>query len=785
MSYPPEQELWERVFRRSPVGIAVFDSALEKLLYVNEAFCRLTGYAEEELLRNGTLLEKWIPLARPVLMWERVKETESADNVEITQFERKDGSMALIRLSWSRLESPEDAESGPLFAYYAEKTEKAEDSKEVREKGESPESGRAAAGSFLENKSKGRLIFEHSLDLISKSRVEDGMFLYCSPASSALLGYSPSEMEGTVLYDYLHPEDVELIRRNLSEGLVTGRLMPVSYRCIHKDGRHIWFESNSQFVASENGEKTEFISIARDISERKMMEFKLKESEQRYRSLFEYTTSATYSLDLDGGYLTANGNMEKFTGYSNDELVGMYFGFLVAEKDLPNALKHFFRAKKGVPQSYDMTLIRKDGTPMEVNTVNIPIIVDEEVVGVYGITRDITERIRHIERIETLIKEHALLLNTVSEGIIGLNTDGKVAFVNPAGAAILGFDPDAMIGISCSQVIREIRQEGTYYTEEDSPIILAIKHGFPISRKDAVFWKQDETSFITDYQVSPLWDKGIHKGAVMVFRDMTDEKEIISAKESAERADQAKSEFLAMMSHELRTPMNGIIGMIDLLHTTSLDEEQQAFVDILKDSSASLLEILNEILDFSKIETGKMSIVQEPIDLRSLLGSVIELFSQKAKEKGIELSCGYDEMQIPTIVVGDALRLRQVLVNLISNAVKFTEQGGVVLSAAPAASVNPDQTKVTLLFKVEDTGVGIPEHLQHQLFLSFSQLHPTLNRKYGGTGLGLAISKRLVELMGGAIGVESNEGEGSRFYFSVPFELLETEAEAEAAAGEE
>lgn len=635
---------------------------------------------------------------------------------------------------------------------------------------------------LMEKENKYRLISEHSLDLISQIRAEDGVFLYCSPASYALLGYRPDEMEGRNVYDYLYPEDVEKNHSNLIKGLETGKLSPISFRFIHKDGRHIWFEANSQLVNSgPGGERREIISVARDISERKLMEFKLQESEQRYRSLFEYNPSAVYSMNMDGEYLTANPNLEKLTGYTLEELVGMYFGPLVAKKDIERTLHHFNLAKQGIPQNYDLTIIHKQGYPVEINMVNIPIIVDDEVVGVYGITRDITERTRYIEKIETLSRQHSLLLNTVSEGILGLDTEGKVIFINPAGADILGYKASCMIGRSCHQVIREMRESGAYYTEHNSPIIRAVKGGQLVSRKDAVLWKSDETSFITDYQISPIWDKGQHKGAVMVFRDITDEKNIIQAKESAERADQAKSEFMAMMSHELRTPMNGIVGMIDLLYTTDLDEEQQTFVDILKESSGSLLEILNEILDFSKIETGKMTLQHEPIPLRNLVSGTIDLFAQRAAEKEIGLLCTYSEADVPEIVVGDSLRIRQVLVNLISNAIKFTEQGRVTLSIKSEQGKKPDT--VIVHFKVTDTGVGIPAHLQPQLFQSFSQLHPALNRKYGGTGLGLAISKKLVDLMGGAIGVESREGEGSSFYFSVPFKLLKEETEEDQEAG--
>ncbi|WP_138495586.1 PAS domain-containing protein [Paenibacillus pinistramenti] len=641
---------------------------------------------------------------------------------------------------------------------------------------------------LMESERKYRLITENSQDFISLSTLEDHAYLYCSPACYNLIGYRPEELEGTNPYDYLHPEDVESFRRHIEACRASHEnrqpVPTVTYRFIHKDGRHIWFEANSKVVTEDNGRMLEIISIARDITERKAIEFKLKESEQRYRSLFEYNPSAVYSMNMEGDYLTANANLEKLTGYTLDELVGMYFGPIVAEKDLERTLYHFNLAKEGKPQSYDLTILHKDGYPVEINTVNIPIIVDDEVVGVYGITNDITERTRYIEQIERLSREHRLLLNTVSEGIVGLDNEGKVVFVNPAGASMLGYEALAMIGIPCNRLIRETREDGGYYTVQESPVLQAVRAGILYSKKDAVFWKRDETSFFADYQVTPIWDKGERKGAVFVFRDVTDEKEIISAKESAERADQAKSQFLAMMSHELRTPMNGIVGMIDLLQTTELDEEQRSFTDILKESSDALLHILNEILDFSKIETGKMTLASEPIHLQALLGGVIELFSARAKEKGIYLrGLLLEPEQIPDIVIGDAVRLRQVLVNLISNAVKFTDQGGVTvtLEAEPDAC----ERRTALTFKVKDTGIGIPYERQNQLFQLFSQLHPALNRKYGGTGLGLAICRKLVELMGGTIGVESEAGAGSTFYFTVPCECFVEEEEASEPNGEQ
>ncbi|MFA6012895.1 MAG: response regulator, partial [Desulfobacteraceae bacterium] len=250
-----------------------------------------------------------------------------------------------------------------------------------------------------------------------------------------------------------------------------------------------------------------------------------------------------------------------------------------------------------------------------------------------------------------------------------------------------------------------------------------------------------------------------------------------AARETAEAANEAKSEFLANMSHEIRTPMNGVIGMVDLLFDTSLSEEQKEFAGIIKFSAESLLFIINDILDFSKISAGKMEIDVIDFDLRSLIQETGDLMQVRIKEKGIDFVSEIDE-DIPSKLKGDPGRLRQILVNFIGNAIKFTEEGQITVHVALFRKTD---CEVTLRFSVKDTGIGIHEELRSKLFRSFSQGDGSITRKYGGTGLGLAISKQLAELMGGEVGVESVRGEGSIFWFTSVLEIQEEQDEKSAA----
>ena len=381
--------------------------------------------------------------------------------------------------------------------------------------------------------------------------------------------------------------------------------------------------------------------------------------------------------------------------------------------------------------------------------VNLETEKDARIYSLHNITRqkkDAEIIVRQNQYYESVLKFSPV-------AIVTLDLNGNVISGNPAFEQLFGYDHSEVIGKNLDQLISPKESEEaasfTRQTMEGNAV-----HGYTTR------YRKDGTPVEVEMSGVPVTIGSNKVGLLAIYHDIT---QLMEAKRAAESADKAKSEFLANMSHEIRTPMNGVIGMIELLKDTPLNSEQRDYLNTANESAESLLTLINEILDFAKIEAGQITVENIDYDLRSMVEGVARTLATRAESKGLEVVCMVNR-DIPSRVKGDPTRLRQVLVNLVGNAIKFTTQGEIVIRAM-VDQKGEDSTR--LLFSITDTGIGIPQDRQKAIFERFVQLDSSSTRKYGGTGLGLAISSELVKLMGGEIGVQSEPGQGSTFWFTI------------------
>jgi PAS domain S-box-containing protein len=367
------------------------------------------------------------------------------------------------------------------------------------------------------------------------------------------------------------------------------------------------------------------------------------------------------------------------------------------------------------------------------------------------------------------IQRNELILRSAGEGIFGIDVEGKISFVNPAAATMLDRKTSNIVGKHYQTILFGEKNDESIDDFGFSPIQFALNDGETSHVISETFYRRDGSNFLVEYICVPLKEKDKIIGAVITFQDITERRDIevaiVEARNSAIESARTKTAFLANMSHEIRTPLNGVIGMTSLLLDTNLSHEQLHYTNIIKQSADLLLEIVNEILDFSKIEAGKLELEKITFDLSELLNGTIEFFKLEAKRKGLQLKLEIAD-DFPHIVCGDSSRLRQIFNNLISNAIKFTESGEIIVKVSKESE---SASEILLKFIVSDTGIGISKDKQDFLFQPFTQADITTTRRFGGTGLGLAISKQLAGMMNGEIGVQSEINQGSSFWFTAEF----------------
>jgi len=475
--------------------------------------------------------------------------------------------------------------------------------------------------------------------------------------------------------------------------------------------------------------------------------------------------------DRSGKIIDINDKFTEISQYSRAELVGQDHRVLNSGHHPHDFFKTMW-ATIGHGQVWhaEVKNRRKDGTFYWVDSTIVPFLdAAGKVLRYVSIRTDITERKTTDEQLAKQRAFYERISETLGEGLYVQDTHGCCVYMNSEAERLLGWSRAEFLGKPVHNTIHSQAADGTALHGRDCPIMLAIQSAGTAALEDQVFVRKDGSVFpVALVSKAALDANGKMESLVVAFSDITERKQselvMRQAKEAAEQAARVKGDFLANMSHEIRTPMNGIIGMTHLALETDLNAEQREYINLVKTSADALLEIINDILDFSKIESGKLHVEVIEFSLEVMLRDTLKALAVRAHQKKLELLL-HVAPNVPDRIMGDPGRIRQVIVNLVGNAIKFTDQGEIEvaverLDGAPEAHAR-------LRFSVRDTGIGIPADKFEAIFDSFSQADTSTTRKYGGTGLGLTISSQLIALMGGQIKLNSQVGQGSTFHFTL------------------
>ncbi|MEM7097396.1 MAG: response regulator [Pseudomonadota bacterium] len=581
--------------------------------------------------------------------------------------------------------------------------------------------------------------------------VKELKFTYANDAALQNLGHSLDELVGMPAASVAPDLANDQVLAELGKQLAQNAEISHTYRHVRKDGSSYRYEFKSmQVVADEDL----MITVGSDVTERILQEQKLAESEERMAMALSGSKDGLFDYVLDKDQIYVSDSVQTWLNLNQDHLhVNQLFPLL--HQDDANLVIESFRGAIQNQSSLNVEFRLHDQLFKQLRWLALRgqvIKKGDQVVRLSGFVSDVTHRKVAEDLINTTVTRLGAVLNNIADGILTLSGDGKVCTVNPAGAAMLGRGEMGLAGTPVFELIPpENRQQVQSWMNAADGCV-----------HETVMMCADGRAFPAEIAIASM-DAVVDERYTVVLRDVTERKEheasLQQALDEAQNATRAKAEFLATMSHEIRTPMNGVLGMTQLLLGMELGPDQREAAQLIFSSGDALLNLINDILDFSKIEAGRIELEELAFDLHAAIREVVELLATTARSKSLDLYVDY-QSDIESALVGDVGRLRQVLLNLLGNAVKFTEEGHVVVRVRVSAI---DDQSARVQIAIVDTGVGISQEAQSRLFESFTQADASTTRRFGGTGLGLAISKQLVELMGGEISVTSAPEEGSQF----------------------
>ncbi len=714
------------------------------LLSVNPAAAAALGYEPEELV--GKSLIEFIPPDRQAVFDEFVEQVETNRGIS--------GTMRVLtkqgeERTWSYTNTVYEKDGKPYVlghAFDITETKRAEIA-------------------LRESEERMRLFVENTPAAVA---MLDNDMRYVMISKRWLRDYDLEDQDITGLNHYEVFPHIDQARKDIHlRGLKGETIKREEEPSVNEDGTIDWLRWEMYPWHDNSGEIGGVIFFTEVITERKQMQEELARS----AAIIESSEDAIISKTLDGIIKTWNRGAEKIFGYQANEVIGQPVSVLYPPESNEEEAAFGGSVEEGKPVKQTETVrIKKDGSRIPVSLTLSPIKDGKgNITGISKIARDITAQKEAEKVLSESERRFRNLLEYSPVGIVLTDQNGGVVFVNDRWSKITGLSVEQAQGEGWASAVHpEDRQEILKDWTEKSRIEEETTYEFRFLTEDGV-----ETEVIAR-AIKQYDENGIFSGHLATISDINEIKklqaDLKAARDAALESAKMKSEFLANMSHEIRTPMNGVIGMTDLLLSSRLDEEQRENAEIIKSSADGLLTIINDILDFSKIEAGKLSFETIDFDLVHTVESAVEIFSEQASRKNIQIA-SLIESDISINLRGDPGRLRQILNNLIGNAVKFTENGEVFVRVVKESE---NDEKCKLRFNISDTGIGIKPKAQDYLFQAFTQADGSMTRKFGGTGLGLAISRQLVEMMKGEIRVESVFGEGSTFSFTAEFEKSES-----------
>ena len=768
-----QKAYFQRLFEKSPEGIVILDGN-DCIVEVNREFTAMFGYSIVEI-RGKKVNDILVP---PELKAEAERLSWGVYHDQIVNFDtvrrRKDGSLIDVSVLGSPITL--DGANVGCYGIYRDITERKRAEEQLLKLSRAVEQSPASI-------------------VITDTR---GTIEYVNARFLQITGYTAEEAIGAnprLLNSGLEPREKYA---QLWSTITAGGEWRGEFLNRKKNGDLFWEFASVSAIKNRDGIVKHYLAVKEDITERKKAEEQLAQERNLLRTLIDNLPDYIFVKDARCRFMIANTAQLNLLGESRPENVSGktdadYFPSRYAAQTL--AAEQEVIRSGALLINHEEPFTDRAGNQRWVQTTKVPLRDSKgNIVGLVGLSHDITDRKRAEAELQESARRLQSIIEAVDEGITVSDRSGHFEVFNSKMEAITGYTlneanstgdffsllcPPARNPEQASTRLHEIIETGgccelemtiRTKTGEEKALLVSTSvvryknRDMVLSAYRDITGRKRAERDMSMYAKQLLKAKSNAEEQARVLEEQA--RELALAREAALQASRLKSEFVANMSHEIRTPMNGVIGMTGLLLDTRLTMEQREYTDIIRTSGEALLSIINDILDFSKIEAGKLTLELIDFDLRALVEDSVDMLAQKAHEKDLELIC-YVSEDIPTALHGDPGRLRQIIINLLGNAIKFTETGEVSVDAALERETEHD---VHVRFAIRDTGIGISEEHRQRLFKSFSQADGSTTRRYGGTGLGLAISKQLVEMMAGAIGVQSQPGVGSEFWFTVQME---------------